>query len=404
MPLDLLGLTSDELSQAAQLAMPVGHGIAHALYPRVMREGRFAPEEFPVGAETIAAWRRHFACQVLPVVRQTEEETDYGLTAKAVLRTHDGYEVECVRIPMRLHEDGAQDHTLCISSQVGCKMGCTFCETGRMGLLRQLTAAEIVGQVVSCRVHWGWQPRNLVFMGMGEALDNADQVIQALRVLTDKRGLHFSHERITVCTSGHAEGIARLKALGWKRLNLSISLNGATDELRSRIMPVNRKTPLAELKRILADYPARRNFCLGVNYCLLPGINDTRADAAQVRDFCDGLGRVLVNVIPYNPGSERLTRAPADAEILQFIAWLRDAGLPVRRRITKGRTIMAACGQLGNPELRRHRHARLPSEAAVSAPVGSSDVPAGMPRMDDVAAQPLTGAPLVPPSADSTFS
>ena len=353
MPTNIFSLTSDELAAAAQFAIPVGHGIAHQLYPKVMRAGRFALADFPVTESTAAAWCEHFSAPLLEVVRHVDEETTSGITAKVVYRTHDGYEIEAVRIPMHVDADGTMQHTICISSQVGCKMGCTFCETGRMGLLRNLTAGEIVAQVTTARTHLGWDPKNIVFMGMGEALDNVDQVIQALKVLTDKRGLHYSQERLTVCTSGHAEGIARLAELGWKRLNLSISLNGANDELRSRIMPVNRKTPLAELQRLLAAYPQRRNFTLGVNYCLLPGLNDSPENAREVAAFCQPLGRVLLNLIPYNPGNAPLTRAPTEDEVMTFIAWLREAGLPVRRRITKGRTIMAACGQLGNAELRR---------------------------------------------------
>lgn len=352
-PLDIFGLTSEELQAAAQFVLPVGHGISTTLYPQVMREGRFAPHAFPVRASTVSAWNTHFFCRLLEVAQHHEEETTSGITAKAVFRTHDGYEIEAVRIPMHLTADGHMEHTICVSSQVGCKMGCTFCETGRMGLLRNLTAGEIVAQVVTARSVLGWEPKNIVFMGMGEALDNVENVIQALRVLTDRRGLHYSQERITVCTSGHAAGIARLAELGWKRLNLSLSLNGGTDDVRSRIMPVNRKTPLAELQRILAAYPQRRNFTLGVNYCLLPGLNDTRQDATHVARFCAPLGRVLLNLIPYNPGNLPLTRAPHEAEIDTFIGWLREEGLPVRRRVTKGRTIMAACGQLGNVELRK---------------------------------------------------
>lgn len=359
-PLNIFGLTSNELASAAQFAMPTGHGIAHALYPQVMREGRYAPGAFPVSAATAAAWQTQFHAPLLRVVTHLDEETTSGITAKAIFATHDGYEIEAVRIPMHVGDGGTMEHTICISSQVGCKMGCTFCETGRMGLLRNLTASEIVAQVVTARVMLGWAPKNIVFMGMGEALDNGDHVIQALHVLTDRRGLHYSQERITICTSGHAEGIGRIAALGWKRLNLSLSLNGATDELRSRIMPVNRKTPLAELQRILAAYPQRRNFTLGVNYCLLPGLNDSRADAAHVAIFCKPLGRVLLNLIPYNPGNAPLTRAPTEMEIDTFLDWLRDEGLAVRRRITKGRTIMAACGQLGNVDLRRNARGRSP--------------------------------------------
>ena len=350
---DILGLTSDAFVQAARFALPKGHGIARLLYPQVMDSGSFTPESFPIAADSLAGWRQHFSVNLLEVANVVEEPGESGTTAKAILKTRDGYEVECVRIPMRHGEGGELDYTLCLSSQVGCKMGCTFCETGRMGLIRHLTAAEIVAEVVTVRARLGWPVRNLVFMGMGEALDNADNVIQALKVLTDQRGLHYSQERITICTAGHAEGLAKLAALNWKRLNLSISLNAANDEARSRVMPVNRKTPLAELQRILAAYPQRRNFTLGVNYCLMPGMNDARQDATDVAAFCQPLGRVLLNLIPYNPGNAPLTRAPEEDEIVRFIGWLREDGLPVRRRITKGRSIMAACGQLGNVELRR---------------------------------------------------
>ena len=399
-PIDILGLTSEAFIEAARFVLPKGHGIARLLYPQVMDSGRFAPEEFPIAAESLAAWRQHFTVGLLEVVRVVEEPGEFGTTAKAILKTHDGYEVECVRIPMRVAHRATSDelratssptdqqrsspdsglsdsqlaarssqlpddtdYTLCLSSQVGCKMGCTFCETGRMGLIRHLTAAEIVAEVVTVRAKLGWSVRNLVFMGMGEALDNADHVIQALKVLTDQRGLHYSQERLTICTAGHAEGLAKLAALGWKRLNLSISLNAANDEARSRVMPVNRKTPLAELQRILAAYPQRRNFTLGVNYCLMPGMNDARQDAADIAAFCQPLGRVLINLIPYNPGNAPLTRAPEEDEIVRFIGWLREENLPVRRRVTKGRSIMAACGQLGNVELRKK------TKSTTSAPI-----------------------------------
>ena len=126
-------------------------------------------------------------------------------------------------------------------------------------------------------------------------------------------------------------------------------------------MPINRRTDLAELQETLSGYRPRRNFALGVNYCLLPGINDSRADAREVAEFCRPLGRVLVNLIPYNPGSVPLTRAPDEPEVERFIAWLREEGLPVRERVTKGRRVMAACGQLGNPNARRLLRARASS-------------------------------------------
>jgi 23S rRNA (adenine2503-C2)-methyltransferase len=318
-----------------------------------MLEGRFEPEAFELGPQANAAWKSSFSFDLPELVSVQSDEGEQGETSKMVLRLRDGLEVESVRIPM-----GRGRYTLCVSSQVGCKMGCAFCETGKMGLLRHLTTDEIIAQLLVARHRLGWPIRNIVFMGMGEALDNADKVIQAIRVLNDEAGLAIGQERVTVCTVGHVAGIRRLQREGLKRLNLSISLNAANDSLRSEIMPVNRRTQLAELQRTLASYRPRRNFALGVNYCLLPGINDTQADARAVAEFCKPLGRVLVNVIPYNPGTQPLTRAPEEHEVERFIAWLRAEDLPVRERVTKGRSVMAACGQLGNPEARSQQLGR----------------------------------------------
>lgn len=349
----LHGMTSEEVVAEARRRLPRGAGKARAIYRRMMGEGRFEPEAAGLGPRAASSWRDAFGFDLPEVVRSVQEPGDGDPTRKVVLRTPDGLEHEAVSIPM-----GRARYTLCVSSQVGCKMGCRFCETAKMGLLRHLTTAEIVAQVLLARHVLGWPVRNVVFMGMGEALDNFDNLAQALRVLTDPGGMAMAQERLTVCTVGNADGIRRLADLGFKRLNLSVSLNAARDDLRRRIMPVAKRYPLSELQAALAQYRPRRNFALGVNYCLLPEINDSRQDARLVAEFCRPLERVLVNVIPYNPGTTPIASAPTDADIVQFIGWLRDEGLPVRRRITKGRTVMAACGQLGNAGLRGGRHAR----------------------------------------------
>ncbi|MFZ1863097.1 MAG: 23S rRNA (adenine(2503)-C(2))-methyltransferase RlmN [Polyangiales bacterium] len=341
------GMTSAELVARAREVLPRGHGLSRRIYRQAMLKGRFYPASFGLGPEACAAWRSEFSFDLPEIVAVRSDEGEQGTTTKMVLRLQDGFEVESVCIPM-----GRGRHTLCVSSQVGCKMRCTFCETGRMGLLRHLTTDEIIAQLLVARHRLGLPIRNVVFMGMGEALDNPDNVMQALRVLNDDAGLAISQERLTICTVGHAEGIRLLLRQGFKRLNLSISLNAASDALRSQLMPINRRTDLAELQSVLMAYRPRRNFALGVNYCLMPGINDTQADASAVAEFCRPLGRVLVNLIPYNPGSQPIARAPDDAEVERFIGWLRAAGLPVRERVTKGRSVMAACGQLGNPDAR----------------------------------------------------
>lgn len=344
------GLTSTELAERARAHLPRGYGVARRIHRQVMLEGRFDPERLGLGPGSCRAWRSEFSFELPELVAVHSDQDDWGATSKMVLRLPDGLEVESVCIPM-----GHGRYTLCVSSQVGCKMGCVFCETGRMGLLRQLTTDEIIAQLLVARHRLGWPIRNVVFMGMGEALDNFEHVLRAVRVLNDEAGLAMGQERLTICTVGHVEGIRLLAQQGLKRINLSISLNAANDSLRAELMPINRRTKLAELQAALIEYKPRRNFALGVNYCLLPGINDTLADAHAVAEFCEPLGRALVNLIPYNPGSMPLTRAPEEAEIERFIGWLRAEGLPVRQRITKGRSVMAACGQLGNPSARRER-------------------------------------------------
>ena len=309
-----LGLTRAEFIAAAQAALPIGSGIAPQLYKQAFALGRFDFTGLGVSipAARQAQWRNAFSIDLLEPRRVVEESLDHATTAKALLATHDGYDVETVLIPMRYHDDGSvAAYTQCLSSQVGCRMGCTFCETGRMGLIRNLSAAEIVSQVVTARLRLGWQAKNLVFMGMGEALDNWDALHQALLVLTDRSGLGYGQNRITICTSGHAEGLRKLHDMGWKRLNLSISLNSAEDRARSRMMPVNRTTGLNDLQGLLSAYRQRRNFVLGVNYCLIPGLNDSREDARRIAAFCAPLGRCLLNLIPYNPGSAPIARRRA---------------------------------------------------------------------------------------------
>lgn len=364
-PLPLLGLTCAEFARETRARLQRGHGFAKRVYQQGLATGTLDLSGLGASAQARESYEQHVEVSLPAVHRLITEEGPQGITAKASLRSADGLEYECVYLPM-----GRGRSTLCISSQVGCKMGCTFCETGRMGLIRQLTAAEIVGQLVLARSRLGFDFRNVVFMGMGEALDNVEQVVQALRVMTDSAGLAIGQERITVCTVGHLAGLQALRRAGFKRLNVSVSLNAADDALRSEMMPVNRRTPLAELQAALSHYRPRDNFVLGINYCLLPGINDRTDDARRVADFCRPLGRVMVNLIPYNPGTAPITRAPSEQEVDSFIGCLRAEGLPVRRRITKGRSVMAACGQLGNVELRhsvRAQRRRVPSEAVVNS-------------------------------------
>lgn len=348
----LLSLTADELREAARAAVGQGAGVAYQVHREALLRGCFAPESFGVSARAEAAWREAF-CLDLPKVeaRQAELHPEHAnQTAKVALRFADGLEVEMVRVPKA---KGA--YSLCISTQVGCKMGCAFCETAKLGLLRNLSAAEIVAQVVVAQVVLGWQIRNVVFMGMGEPLDNVAALKQSLRVLSDRRGLSFSQQRLRICTAGHVTGLQALFALGWRRLELSVSLNAADDALRDRLMPINRRFKLAALQETLKNRPFREHSVLAVNYALIPGVNDRPEDAEGVAAFCAPLGRLLLNLIPYNPGSQPLGRAPTDDEVDRFTEALKAHGVPVHTRAPRGRSVMAACGQLGNKALRSRK-------------------------------------------------
>lgn len=292
-------------------------------------------------------------------------------------------ETESVILPMRNFHGGTW-HTLCVSSQVGCRMGCTFCQTGRMGLLAHLDAAQIVQQFLVARKLLAGQAimaispdgltvasaagrrrggvelappvpaflRNVVFMGMGEPLDNLDAVLQAISVLTDTAGINLPLSRITVSTVGRIDGLRRLAKMNLPGLKLAISLTAANDTLRSELMPINRAMPLADLKQALLEYPRVRRTRFFIEYVLLAGVNDHTTHAVELAAWCDGLP-VTVNVIPYNPQQPTQFSAPEDNAILAFVNVLRGKGILAKRRVTIGQDLMGACGQLGNPSLRR---------------------------------------------------
>ncbi|GAB1481187.1 hypothetical protein MASR2M78_00020 [Treponema sp.] len=342
LPIDILSLTAEQFALEARLRIPQTAGFANQIYKQVFSVGILDAEAFGASKKHALVWNDLYTIGLLRLDSKIEEQGAVGLTSKLIFRTHDNLSIETVSIPMF-----GGTHTLCVSSQIGCSRACAFCETGTMGLVRNLNAAEIVSQVLSARLILGHNFRNIVFMGMGEPLDNLISVEQALKVLTDRRAFAYSMERLTICTSGDAEDIQNLAQLGHKRLNLSISLNAARDELRSQLMPINRSTPLSSLMAALKSYPKRKNFVLGVNYCLMPGLNDSEEDAHAIASFCQEVGRALVNLIPYNPGRTPLTRAPNDTDIERFLSLLSSEKVPVRLRIEKGRSVMAACGQLG---------------------------------------------------------
>ena len=258
-------------------------------------------------------------------------------TEKYLLKLEDGLSVECVLIPDN------ERLTLCVSSQVGCAMGCRFCKTGTMGLIRDLDAFEIVEQLLA--ISGAVLPRritNIVFMGMGEPLKNLDQVSEAVRRITGPIGM--SPRRITVSTCGVASEIMALsrKAPG---VNLAVSLNASTDSVRDSIMPVNRRYPISELISACRSFPLGKGRRLTFEYVMLEGVNDSTGDARRLAGLLKGLS-AKVNLIPFNPYEGAEFRAPEEDAVLTFQKHLVDAGIHTFIRKSKGGSVMAACGQL----------------------------------------------------------
>ena len=261
-------------------------------------------------------------------------------SVKYLFRLGDGSVVETVYIPE------ADRVTLCLSTQVGCGLGCVFCATARMGLKRNLTQAEIVDQVleVQRRGPEGTRISNLVFMGMGEPLANYDATRGALDVITDARsGMGISPRKITVSTAGLLPQMRRL--MEETRVNLAISLHSVRDAVRSELMPVNRKYSVAQLLECCRSLPVPRRKRITFEYLLISGLNDLAADAAELAGKLRGI-RCKVNLIPFNPHEGSGYRRPPDSAIERFGETLRARGVQVNVRRPRGDDIQAACGQL----------------------------------------------------------
>lgn len=281
----------------------------------------------------------------MPTLNQSKEDRS---TSKFLLKTHDQLEMESVLIPMQ------SGGTLCVSSQVGCRMGCAFCETGRMGLLRNLTTEEIVSQIFIARHQLQLSFRNVVFMGMGEPFDNYEAVLQAVRVLQDPKGFGFGRKNITISTSGLVAGIDQLANEGTHGPNLAVSITAPNNALRNRLMPVNRKHSLEELHAAMKRYSEATGRSILIAYVLMKGQNDSLEHADGLADYLQGLP-VKINLIPYNAQS-RDRFQPSEPEVLNdFSVRLRSRGYYTLLRVTKGDRIMAACGQLGNVAKKQQR-------------------------------------------------
>lgn len=263
------------------------------------------------------------------------EESRDG-TKKYLFRLSDGQTVETVRIPM---EEGRA--TLCISSQVGCAMGCAFCLTGCFGLTRHLTPGEIVNQV--CAAVKDGPVNNIVLMGMGEPLHNLDNVVKALQILYAPEGFNYGPRKVTLSTSGLVPEMAEL---GRRiKVQLAVSLNATTDAVRNELMPVNRRYPLAQLMQACREFPLQPRQRITFEYILIRGVNDSALDARRLVKLLHGV-KAKVNLIAYNEHEGSAFRAPEEEAIAAFQKYLLDRNIVAIRRASKGQDISAACGQL----------------------------------------------------------
>jgi len=366
---NLTGLSRTELAQALVEAEVVRTDKARMRASQLWRWiHHYGVTDFSamtdVAKETRAALAERFT---LARPEAVERQVSRDGTRKWLIRMAPGIEVETVYIP-----DVGRAGALCVSSQVGCTLNCTFCHTGTQALVRNLTTAEIVAQVQVARDDLGEWPSpkedrrlsNIVFMGMGEPLYNLDHVAAAIDIIADHEGIAISRRRITVSTSGV---VPELAALGEKsQAMLAISLHATNDELRDKLVPLNRKYPIAELMAGIRAYPGLSNAKrVTFEYVMLKGVNDSPGEAKALVKLLKGIP-AKINLIPFNkwPGSEYEC---SDWKTIEaFAAVLNRAGYASPIRTPRGRDILAACGQLKSEseKMRASARRRLAAEAA----------------------------------------
>lgn len=335
---DLLGLPMPALVELLSRL-----GISHRHAPRIFRGVHYHQTPLDEIRDLGRHARAVAAATVQRPVKLVEVHGTPDGTEKLVFELHDGHRVEGVLIPMR-----ADRETLCVSSQVGCAMACTFCATGTLGLTRGLTAAEIVTQVHAARTRVegrGRRLRNLVFMGMGEPLHHYAATRDAVRILKDHHGPCFKARHVTVSTVGV---VPKMRTFGRDfggRVQLALSLHAGTDATRKRIIPLAEKYDMATLRQACLDHPLPGTRRLMIEYVVLPGVNDSPAELDALAEWTRGL-RCLVNLIPFNPFRGAPYRAPTVAEVEAVSEGLRDRRVPQTIRWPRGRGVAGACGQL----------------------------------------------------------
>jgi 23S rRNA (adenine2503-C2)-methyltransferase len=333
-------LAEMDLAELEQGLETMGHPRFHArqLYQWVHKRGvTDFGEMTDLGRDLRTSLAGAFRVVTPELVRK---ETSADGTTKFLLRMDDGQQIESVFIP------DTPANTFCLSTQVGCAMKCGFCLTGKMGIIRNLTAGEIVGQVrVLTRELDMLQSRfNIVLMGMGEPLHNYDAVMKALRMLNDEHGLAVNPRRVTLSTVGVLPALEKL-ATEPLMPNLAISLHATTEDQRDALVPINRKYGLKELLDACRRFPVKRRERITFEYVLLKDVNDTDEDARRLVRLMNGI-KAKVNLLPLNEAAGIPYERPADARVNRFAKIVADRGVTVSVRKSRGRDIRAACGQL----------------------------------------------------------
>jgi len=324
---------------------------AETLQAYIFRKGITDWDQIPEIPEKL---RQHLKTHTQALTPQliANQQAEDG-TRKILLRMPDGKDVESVLIP------ASGRLTQCISTQVGCAIGCKFCLTATAGLTRNLTAAEIMSQVYTARHLMAEPVRNIVLMGMGEPLHNYEAVAQFVRMATDQKGMAFSPRRVTLSTAGLVPAIYRMIE-DKLPCSLAVSLNATTNEIRNKIMPINQKYPLEELlkaMRAYIDQHGRKRIL--IEYILLGGVNDSILDAKRLISLLDGMASTI-NLLPFNPFQGSPWQRPERSQVETFRAELSQAGFTAIVRESRGRDISAACGQLKTEVAARRKLAAKP--------------------------------------------
>jgi len=355
-PIHLLGMEHADLVRLCEAAgvKPVHADKLNAWLFRYNHRDTASIPELP---QTLYRYLESHTTPFEPAIiadQMAEDGTRKMLLAMPDTKTDSKHEVETVLIP------GPNRLTQCVSTQVGCAVGCQFCLTATAGLTRNLTAAEMVAQVMTARGVSNEEIRNIVLMGMGEPLHNYEEVAKFIRIATDPMGMAFSPKRVTLSTSGLVPGIYQM-IKDKLPCNLALSLNATTDAVRDRIIPINSKYPIAELMQAVRDYIAAKDKKrVLIEYVMLKGINDSLDDAHRLVELLDGLG-CTVNLLPFNPFPGSAFERPDDATVTAFRSVLVKADMVAVVRESRGDDISAACGQLKTEVAERKRRASATS-------------------------------------------